>query len=223
MESTMQLDELKQAWQALDRRLVQNHALQFEAFRDRRVGKLKRHLLMLRFGQVLQMLFGIVVVLIAVTFWRSYWQEPAMLATGIVMHAYGVVVIAVGGMIQGRISSIDRSLPVLDVQKRLAALGRTYVVGGMWVGLPWALLWVLCPVMLARAAAGVNLYVNAPMFVYSSLVAGVLILLSVRWFHRWSRHPSRPQLAKRLNDSLTGKSIRRAQAELDDIQRFEAE
>ncbi len=223
MESIMELDDLKQAWQEIDRRLVQNHALQFEAFRERRVGMLKRHLLMLRFGQVLQMLFGIVVVLIAVAFWRSYWQEPAMLATGIVMHAYGVLVIAVGGVIQARIAGIDRSLPVLDIQKRLAALRRSHVVGGMCVGLPWALLWVLCAVMLARAAAGVNLYVNAPMFVYPSLVAGGLILLGVRWFHRWSRHPSRPQLAQRLEDSLTGSSIRRAQAELDDIQRFEAE
>ncbi len=223
MESSMELDDLKQAWQTLDRRLVQNHALQFEAFRERRVGKLKRHLSMLRFGQVLQMLFGIVVVLIAVAFWRSYWQEPAMLATGIVMHAYGVLVIAVGGMIQGRISGIDRSLPVLGIQKRLAALRRTYVVGGMWVGLPWALLWVLCAVMLARSAAGINLYVNAPVFVYPSLVAGVLTLFGVRQFHRWSRHPSRPQLAQRLEDSLTASSIRRAQAELDDIQRFEAE
>ena len=146
-----------------------------------------------------------------------------MLATGIVMHAYGVLVIAVGGLIQVRISRLDRSLPVLDIQKRLAALRRTYVVGGMWVGLPWALLWVMCAVMLARAATGINLYLNAPMLVYPSLLAGVLILLGVRWFHRWSRHPSRPLLAQRLEDSLTGSSIRRAQAELDDIQRFEAE
>ncbi len=112
---------------------------------------------------------------------------------------------------------------MLDIQKRLAALRRTYVVGGMWVGLPWALLWVLCAVMLARTTAGVNLYVSAPMFVYPSLLAGVLILLGVRWFHRWSRHPGRPRLAQRLEDSLTGNSIRQAQAELDDIQRFEAE
>lgn len=223
MESIMELDDLKQAWQTLDRRLTQNHAFQFEALRERRVGKLKRHLLMLRFSQAAQMLFGIAVVLIAVAFWRSYWQEPAMLATGIVMHAYGVLVIAVGGVIQGRISRIDRSLPVLDIQKRLAALRQTYVVGGLWVGLPWALLWVLCLVMLARAVADVNLYAEAPMFVYSSLAVGALILLGVRWFHRWSRHTSRPQTAQRLDDSLTGNSIRRAQAELDDIARFEAE
>lgn len=223
MESIMELDDFKQAWQTLDRRLSQNHALQFEDFRERRLDKLKRHLLMLRFGQVLQMLLGIAVVLVAVAFWRSYWQEPAMLATGIVMHAYGVLLIAVGGLIQVRISRLDRSLPVLHIQKRLAALRRTYVVGGMWVGLPWALLWVMCAVMLARAATGVNLYLNAPMLVYPSLLTGVLILLGVRWFHRWSRHPSRPLLAQRLEDSLTGSSIRRAQAELDDIQRFEAE
>jgi len=223
MESIMELDDLKQAWQTLDRRLAQNHALQFEVFRERRIDALKRHLLMLRFGQALQMLFGIGVVLVAVAFWRSYWREPAMLATGIVMHAYGVLTIAVGGLIQGRISRIDRSLPVLEIQKRLAQLRRSYVIGGMWVGLPWAFLWVICAVMLARAATGVNLYLDAPLFVYPSLAFGVLLLFGVRWFHRWSRSPAHPARAKRFENSVTGSSIRQAQRILDDIARFEAE
>lgn len=223
METIMELDDLKHAWQTLDHRLAQNHALQFEAFRERRIDALKRHLLMVRLGQALQMLFGIGVVLVAVAFWRCYWQEPVMLATGIVLHVYGVMLIAVGGLIQGRISRIDRSLPVLEIQKRLAALRRSYVIGGMWVGLPWAFLWVLCAVMAARTVTGVNLYVDAPLFVYPNLAVGVLILFGVRWFHRWSRSPAHPERVKRFEDSVTGRSIRQAQATLDDIARFEAE
>lgn len=219
----MELDDLKQNWQKLDRLLTQQNALQFEAFKEQRVGKIRRHLLLLQFGQVVQMLFGIAIVLIAVGFWRSYWQETSMLVTGIVMHVYGVMVIACAGVVQGRVSRIDRSKPVLEVQKRLAALRRSYVVLGMWVGLPWAFLWVLCAVMLARAFAGINLYASAPMFVCFNLLLGAAILLGVRGWHRWLAAPQRAELAKRYQNSLSGGSIRKAQAALDEVARFEAE
>jgi serine/threonine-protein kinase len=221
MESIMELDDLKQAWQSLDRRLAQSHELRLHEYRERKLSGLKRLLLPLRFGQAVQMLLGIVVVLIAVAFWRNYWQEPAMLATGILMHAYGVLTIAAGGVIQGRISAVDHAAPVLQIQKQLASLRRAYVVGGMWVGLPWALLWVFGAVMLARAMTGVNLFVSAPWFVYPNLALGVLILLGVRWFHRWSRSPAHPERAKRFEDSVSGRSIRQAQTMIHDVERFE--
>src|SRR3546814_5478791 len=117
------------------------------------------------------------------------------------MHVYGIAVIIFGGVMLGRISRIDFSTPVLNLQKQLASVRRQYVIGGMCVGLPWWLLWVPCAMLVFMALFGADFYRNAPAVVWINLGVGVLGLLATWAFHRWSRHPNRPQLAKRLDDS----------------------
>ena len=50
---------------------------------------------------------------------------------------------------------------------------------------------------------------------------GIAGLLATWWFHRWSRDPSRPKLAKFMDDSVTGSSLRKAQSLIDEIAAFE--
>jgi hypothetical protein len=69
----------------------------------------------------------------------------------------------------------------------------------------------------------VDLLARQPVLVWSGLSIGALGLLGTWWFHRWSRHPSRPRLAQTLEDSVTGASLRRAKAQLDELMRFEHE
>src|SRR3546814_10367088 len=70
------------------------------------------------------------------------------------MHVYGIAVIIFGGVMLGRISRIDFSTPVLNLQKQLASVRRQYVIGGMCVGLPWWLLWVPCAMLVFMALFG---------------------------------------------------------------------
>lgn len=221
MESIMELDDLKHAWQSLDQRLDQQRTLQLHVLRERKLDSLRRHLRPLVWGHVLQMLFGVLLVLLSVSVWSQHLHQTHLLVAGLVMHLYGIAVIIFGGVMLGRISRIDYSTPVLGLQKQLASVRRQYVIGGMCVGLPWWLLWVPCAMLLFMALFGADFYRNAPAVVWINLGVGVLGLLATWAFHRWSRHPNRPQLAKRLDDSLTGASLRKAQAALDEIARFE--
>ncbi len=217
----MELDDLKQAWQSLDRRLDQQHTLQLLAHRERKLDAMRRHLRPLVWGHALQMLFGALLVVLAVSVWPRHLHETHLLLAGLTMHVYGIAVVIFGGVMLGRISRMDHSAPVLDLQKKFARVRRQFVIGGMWVGLPWWLLWVPCAMLLFMALFGADFYRNAPLVVWSNLGVGVLGLLATWAFHRWSRHPSRPRLAKWLDDSLTGSSLRKAQGVLDEIARFE--
>lgn len=217
----MELDDLKQAWQSLDRRLDQQHALQLLAHRERKLDALRRHLRPLVWGHVLQMLFGALLVLLAVSVWHQHLHETHLLVAGLAMHIYGIAVIIFGGVMLGRIGRMDYSAPVLGLQKQLASLRRQYVIGGMCVGLPWWLLSVPCAMLVFMALFGVDFYRNAPLAIWLNLGVGVLGLLATWGFHRWSRHPNRPRLAKWLDDSLTGSNLRKAQGALDEITRFE--
>lgn len=221
METTMEIDDLKQAWQTLDRRLERSHALQLQLHRDNKLGQLRRGLRPLVFGQTLQIIVGAVIALLSASFWIHYRQEPAFLAMGILMHVYGVAAIIHAGVTIGWLSQIDYAAPVLHIQKRLARVRKLYVYGGMALGLPWWLLWIVVMAMLAKAGADVDVLTRAPGFFWGNIGFGVLGLLGTLWFLRWSRRPERPRLAQAIESLVVGRSLRRAQTMLDDIARFE--
>ena len=54
-----------------------------------------------------------------------------------------------------------------------------------------------------------------------SVAVGVLGLFGTWVFHRWSRDPRRPRLAAVMDAAVTGASLRKARAQLDELERFE--
>ena len=216
----MELDEMKLAWQGLDRRLEQQHALNLQLFRDGRLDKLQRGLRPLVWGQAIQMLMGVLGLLVLVPIWITHWRDPAVLVAGVLMHAYCVGLIIVGAVVQSQVARIDYGAPVLTIQRQLLLLRRTYAYwGAVVVGLPW---WFLTAPLLVVLSRG-TIMTNAPSVVWIQLAIGAAGLLATWRFHRWSHRPERAQLARKLDDSTAGGSIRRAQAALNEIARFEQE
>ena len=225
----MELDELKQAWQTLDRRLQQQNAMQFQLLREKRIDRMKSSLRPLLLGQIIQILFGVWMTLIGVDVWASHNDVPHLLIAGIVMHVYGVATVIAGGVVCSGIAGIDHAAPVLELQRRLARLRRNYVVSGMCVGLPWWVMWVPFIMTLAMSATGIDIYAvanaSSPLanWLNISIAVGVLGLLGTWVFHRWSRHPSRAALAKKLDDGVAGGSLLKAQAEVDSLKAYAEE
>ncbi len=216
----MELDDMKQAWQALDRRLEQQHALSLQLFRDGRMDTLRRGLRPLVWGQAVQMLVGAAGLLVLAPILIAHRHDPAVLIAGLVMHAYCVGLIAVGAAVQAQVARIDYAASVLTIQRQLLRLRRTYAVGGaLVVGLPW---WFLTAPLLVVLSRG-EIMLRAPMVIWSQLAIGALGLLATAWFRRWSHRPQRASLARRLDASAAGGSLRRAQAALDEVARFAQE
>jgi len=166
--------------------------------------------------------FGLACIVLATMMWQLAPRIPPIaVGAGVVMHVYGVVVIVVSGIVLGHLARVDFSAPVVTIQKRLVALRRAYVVGGMIAGLPWWVLW-MCPIIVL-AALGANeeaLSWLGAWVAYGTAIGAVGLLATWR-FHRWARQPGREQLAARLERSLSGASLRRARAHLEEIERFE--
>ena len=225
--ASMEPDDLKLAWQALSRRLERHDALQTHLLLEQRKQKALTSLRPLFWGQVVQTLFGIPFIVLAALLWIRGGQSAdglpwTTIVAGIVVQLYGIATIAMAGQTLRRIGEIDYAQPIIDIQKRLATVRRTYLVNGMLAGLPWWFMWV--PLLMVLAGlGGTDLYVRAPGMVWIGLGVGAAGLLGTAWLHRWSRNPTRPRLAKFMDDSVTGASLRRAQAQIDEIARFEAE
>lgn len=217
----MELDELKTAWQTLDRRLQQHNAINLQLFKDRKLDKARSSLRPLFWGQILQILFGLLFVALGVSFWPDHRDLPHALAAGIIVHAYGVVSIVLAGITLG-LTRIDHAAPVVSIQKQLGKLRRFYIINGAIVGLAWWVFWVPL-LMVIVGLLGVDVYARAPSVVWIGVAIGIAGLLATWWFHRWSHQPKRAEFGKRLDDSAAGGSIRKTQQILDEIARFEQE
>jgi len=218
----MELDDFKSAWKALDRRLERDSAIQLQLLRDRSLDRARTSLRPLYIGQIVQILWGLGFIVLAAMLWSTGPAAVSVIAAGVVVHAYGVISIIAAGLVLAGLSRIDYAAPVLEIQKRLARVRRAYIGSGIVAGLSWWLLWVPL-LMVLLGLVGVDLYVRTPATVWCGLGIGAFGLLATAWFHRWSRHPSRSRMARTMDDAFTGSSLRKAQAQLDELQRFERE
>lgn len=220
----MELDDFKSAWQTLDQRLGQQHALNLQLFRDTRLDKLRRGLRPLKWGQIVQILIGIAGSLLFAPFWITHLHEPGLLISGLIMHLYCIALIVFGAVILKQIARIDYSAPVLTIQRQLLRLRHIYAVyGALIIGLAWWFLYIPLIIVLVNMASGVNMIHTAPSFIYISVAIGIVGLLAFGWFYRWSHRPERARLGRMIDDGMAGGSIRRAQRALDEFARFEQE
>lgn len=222
MDTTMELDDFKSTWQAIDRRLELDNRLKLHDLRERSVRKAHDSLRPLVWGQVAQVLFGIPFILLAALLWMSKPAHAATIVAGVLVHAYGVLAIICGSVVLSQLRGIDPTRPVLDLQKQLLRARTLYVRSGLVAGLPWWFLWIAVLQVLA-GLGDVDLLQTAPSLVWSGYGIGVAGLLATWWFHQWARRPERAAFGRKMDDSLTGGSLRKALAQLDELKRFEEE
>ena len=220
MNTTMELDDLKSAWQSLDRRLELDNTLKLHDLRERKLDKARGSLRPLFWGQVAQILFGIPFILLASLLWMSQPAHASSIVAGVLVHAYGVLMIIAAGVVLGALREVDYAAPVLDIQKRLLRARTLYIRSGMVAGLPWWFLWIAILQVLA-GLGDVDLLAKAPSLVWIGYGIGAVGLLATWWFHRWARRPQRAGFGRKMDDSLSGGSLRKALAQLDELQRFE--
>lgn len=227
-EEIMEVDELKRIWQSLETQLQRQNALQFENLRLRGIARVRARLRPLALWQLVVLAFGIALVSLGVTTWRIEAAPWHLVAAGVSLHVLGVGTCIAAIAVMAAIRRIDDSMPVLEVQRRLSELRYVYVLGGALVGLPWWLLWVPCFMALA-ALLGIDVYAIAyraqgPFnWISLSLLFSALGLGAALAFMIWVRRARDNAFARRVLESEAGKSLTRAQAELDAIAKFATE
>ncbi len=218
----MELDELKATWQALDRKLQQSNAIQLQLFKDGRMKNMRAGLRPLFWGQIVQILFGVLNILIGIAFWSEHRDVMHLFCTGLILHVYGVITIITAGYTLGRISSIDYAAPVLEIQKRLASVRRAHVGSGIIAGHTWWLLWIPYTVVIF-AYLGIDIHAVSPSYIYISVAVGIVGLLAMLGLQYWASSSRSGKFGQRFTESMSGGSLRRAQRVLDEVKQFETE
>lgn len=218
----MELDELKTAWEALNQQMKRDSAINLAIYTDQKLTSARRTLRPLFWGQALQIFFGIPFVLLAAALWSTKPHAISVIVAGVVVHAYGVGCIVCAGVVIGSIYNLDYSGSVLEIQENLARVRRAYIIGGIIGGMTWWFLWI--PVlMVLLGLVHVNLFAHAPSVIWYGLTVGVVGLAGMLWFYAYSRKPGHERMRRFVDQAVMGRSLQRAQAQLDEVRRFAQE
>lgn len=217
METTMELDEMKSAWQALDRRLQQQSELNLHVFRESKLDKVRRGLRRVYWGHIAQILFGDALIYFGIMSTIHNRDVPHLLACSLFMLAYGLLTVIFGGITIGRISNIDYGASVLEISTRVARLRRSYRASSWWLGQPWWFLWIAIFALEMKANVGVDLFIAAPSFIWGSAAIGVVGFVATIAYFRWRD----ARAAENGDGTDIPRGLRDAKSLLDDIARFE--
>jgi hypothetical protein len=216
----MELDDLKQAVAHLDRGIAQVRNLTAAGYKERRLDKTRASLRPVLWEHAAQVALG-VLLSVGGQLWWPETGAPALIVAGLVLQAYAVLMIVLGLRVIVSIRTLDLDAPVVEIQRALARLRRSYVMTGFVVGMPWWLLWI----PLAMVAFGVDLNGR---FSWGWLVINVAIgvagIAGTVWHYRhlWLE-PVDSERRRRIEESASGRSFRGARRFLDEIARFERE
>jgi hypothetical protein len=213
----MELDELKRAWAETALRQDGMEALLRIDIRERRAGNARAALRPLFLGQLLQLALGALLSVWGGGLWATHVGQVDVVVCGLLVHAYGLLLIGLAARNLFLVQAIDFAAPVLDMQRSLARL-RAFRVRVeapinfvaccfVWIPMAWA----------ALVAVGVHPAGSFLVWAFASSVVGMLAIVAVVWAMRRLGH------GKRVEDESAGRSVTRAQAVLDEISRFERE
>jgi len=174
------------------------------------MGRVEKSLRPLFWGQILQMLVGIGFIALGVYCWAPNKHIPHRLASGVVLHAYGTLMILAAGVICARIKRLDCSKAVHEIRDGLDGIRSAYLRFGAFLGLVWWLLWIPLAV-----AVGFDAVVYPPALWLSTIIGVVGLVLSMIVYVRFLK--SEKQSAERWRGTLAGESLRAAYLTLKEI------
>jgi hypothetical protein len=219
----MELDDLKTTWQALDRKLEQQRTLSLEVIRDGKLAAARRGLRPLWLGQLVQIVAGVCLMLLFAPIWIARIGTLHLMVPALLLHAYGLLLVVFAVRTLHLIGCIDYAAPVLRIQRQLAELRRwrTRVEWPLF-GIVGCFIWIPL-VLVIFSALGADLWALQPKFVYWNIVSGFVCLSILYGAARWAQKRDNEGSGSALEKYASGRSIRKAQEELDTLARFEQE
>ena len=206
----MDMHELQQAWAGLDERLARQGDDLRGIRRRQGLESARLRLRLVSAGQWVQLAVGIVVALWAGGYWVGHLGEAHLVVYGISVHLYGLGLLLDAAWQLERLARIDYRKPIVEVQRELVALRRRRVAGERVLLLAGFIVWVPL-VFMAANAVGLDVWRRSPATVGWNLAAGVVLAAFVGW------------LTIRYRDTFerdaAGRSLRQAQAELEELAR----
>jgi hypothetical protein len=217
----MELDELKQQWQELDRKLDRSIALNLRLLTEKRIRWTRLCLVPALLIQPVQIVIGLAMTIFFARFWIANLGTWPLVISGVFLHALSVGLIIDAVVRTLLIVRINYASPVVTIQRYLALMRRWEIRSFKWT---WVAVWLAPPALLvvgARLSTNVNLWSVAPNAVIYTAIGGLVGVGLSYLFDLFARRS--PRLNAAMNSMYVGYSIAGAQKSLDEIDEFTRE
>jgi hypothetical protein len=218
----MELDELKQNWDSMNRKLDASLTLNAQLVRRSLLTGSGNALQRLGVGNAASLVLNIVLVLIAGSLLADSTDSLRTFVPALLLHLAAIA--ALGMSIHQRIAlhAVDLSESVVAIQRRLERLRALRLLELQWILILSPLLWILGLLVTARSFLGIDLLRDGPRdWVLANFGFGIAMIVVARWAAgRISMATPRGQ---RLLDALAGRALHDARQTLQALKEFERE
>lgn len=222
----MELDDMKLAWQALHQQLARQQVLNRQLFVESRLDKVRRGLRPLVIGQWIQFALGVVFMIWGMVFWIVRVDVLHWLVVGVLVQLFGMSMLLAAARNLHLIQQVDYVAPIVEIQQRLVALrawrvkfeAPAFAAIGSVVWIPLILMDIQQDA--ESVSPKFDLLREAPSLLPNLVLCGgasLVLVFIVYWLvcrvghRRW------------LENNFAGKSVQRAEAMLEQIERFKQE
>lgn len=224
----MELDDLKAEWAKRDRALEQNLKMQTALMRDVLVEKQLNKLRRRNARNVFEFAIYLAFVIGFGAFLAANWGRWEFFIPALLLDIWTITMGAVTFAERARLSAVDFSAPVLDIQKRLAALRAERARAFQWAFLTGQVLW-WTPffIVLIWGLFHIDLYRVSdfmPRFIAINIGAGLALIPALLWVaHVIGPRLANSAIARSVLDGVTGRDLAEARAIAQRLAQFEAE
>lgn len=221
----MEFDEMKAAWRELDRRMDAGVERDRHIWKELKLDRTRSTLRWLAGWPVVELVFDVLAVVLLGALLLEHAHAVRYAAPILALHIAAIVKLAATIRQLAMIARIDYAAPVVEIQRRLAALRALRIRTTKWVLLLAPLMWTPLAIIAAKALLGFDLYRGfGPLWVALNLAFGAAVIALALWIARrhagWFRSS---RFMQQLADDIAGRSLTAATGHLDEIARFEDE
>ena len=177
-------------------------------------------------GQIIQILIGVIIMVLGAQCWAriafeaafsSHAHLPHRVFCGVILHVYGIFVIAAAANVCTNISRIDYSEPVDQVRGGLDIVKNAYLRFGWLIGFAWWLMWIPATVCAGLDVVADVQWLLNPNSLIPTLVVGVIGLVACYWLLVRVQRSDKAS-AEQWRERFAGKSIAKAYLALKEIE-----
>jgi hypothetical protein len=219
----MNIDDLKNQWNVIDKKLEQSIRLNSELLRQSFLNKANTSLRKLSLAIVIELVLNFVVVILLGSFIGDHIYELKFLIPAIVLDLFSISLVAFSIHQLIALNSLDYSAPIITIQKKLGKLKLLRIRETKWVVLLSPLLWTPLLIVMLKGLLGLNAYI---IFDHSWLLVNLLfglafIPLMVWLSKRYADKLQNSTLIQHLMNDIAGHNLNAATEFLNKLSSFE--
>jgi hypothetical protein len=218
----MDLDELKQQWTEVDRKLELNIRLNRQLLSASKLNQTQSFMKRLAASLGLELAMWVVIIGALGNFIYNHISQPQFVVSAIALDVYSIgMVILLGRQIAGALQ-IDYGKPIATIQRQIEALRVLRIRNTQWAVLVGLVVWVAFMIVVMKAAFGVDIF--EPAWVWSNVAFGLALIPLAIWLSKkFGDRMERSPFFQGIMRSLAGYNLNQATDFLATLQQFEAE